>query len=151
VTVDLQTRLGVKVDYAAVDWGTVVARRAQKKPARPGRLADVPHQSCADCIDPTNKLIRADGSLSTNGCPRWRLIAKSDPEGRQVARSACCSAFSSAVDRGLRLDRMLAGRPWHEIDVPYVGVALMLALLVIGYVVTPPVVIRQAAALWGLS
>ena len=30
-------------------------------------------------------------------------------------------------------------------------VALVLALLMIGYVVTPPVVIRQAAALWGLS
>jgi peptide/nickel transport system substrate-binding protein len=31
VTVDLLTRLGVNVDYAAVDWGTVVARRTQKK------------------------------------------------------------------------------------------------------------------------
>jgi peptide/nickel transport system substrate-binding protein len=30
VTVDLLTRLGMKVDYVAVDWGTVVQRRAQK-------------------------------------------------------------------------------------------------------------------------
>src|SRR5262249_7146033 len=32
VTVDLLKRMGVNVDFAAVDWGTVVARRAQKNP-----------------------------------------------------------------------------------------------------------------------
>src|SRR5262249_22477559 len=36
VTADLLTRLGVKVDYAAVDWGTVVSRRAQKSPPGQG-------------------------------------------------------------------------------------------------------------------
>jgi hypothetical protein len=30
VTADLLKRLGVNVDFAAVDWGTVIARRAQK-------------------------------------------------------------------------------------------------------------------------
>jgi hypothetical protein len=32
VTADLLTRLGAKVDYVAVDWGTVVNRRSQKAP-----------------------------------------------------------------------------------------------------------------------
>jgi hypothetical protein len=31
---------------------------------------------------------------------------------------------------------------------PWIWVALVLALLVIGYVVTPPAVIQQATALW---
>jgi hypothetical protein len=34
---------------------------------------------------------------------------------------------------------------------PWVWVALVLALLMIGYVVTPPVVIQHAAALWSWS
>jgi hypothetical protein len=32
---------------------------------------------------------------------------------------------------------------------PWLWVALALALLMIGYIVAPPVVIRQAATLWG--
>jgi peptide/nickel transport system substrate-binding protein len=36
VTADLLSRLGIKVDYAAVDWGTVVARRARKSPPGQG-------------------------------------------------------------------------------------------------------------------
>jgi peptide/nickel transport system substrate-binding protein len=68
VTVDLLTRLGMKVDYAAVDWGTVVARRTQKTPPGQGGW-HVYHTSLAgvECADPTNKFIRADGSLAING------------------------------------------------------------------------------------
>ncbi|HEX9464020.1 MAG TPA: ABC transporter substrate-binding protein [Alphaproteobacteria bacterium] len=68
VTVDLLKRLGVNVDFAALDWGTVVARRAQK--AAPGRGGwHMYHTALAgvDCIDPTNKFVRADGSLGING------------------------------------------------------------------------------------
>ncbi len=36
VTADLLKRLGMKVDFVAVDWGTVVARRAQKSPPGQG-------------------------------------------------------------------------------------------------------------------
>ena len=39
VTADLLTRLGVKVDYAAVDWGTVVARRARSVARGASRVA----------------------------------------------------------------------------------------------------------------
>src|SRR6266478_5799460 len=36
VTVDLLKRLDMKVDFAAVDWGTLIARRMQKSPPRQG-------------------------------------------------------------------------------------------------------------------
>jgi peptide/nickel transport system substrate-binding protein len=36
VTVDLLQRLGMNVDYVAVDWGTVVQRRASKEPPEKG-------------------------------------------------------------------------------------------------------------------
>jgi peptide/nickel transport system substrate-binding protein len=36
VTADLLKRLDMKVDFAAVDWGTVMARAAQKSPPRQG-------------------------------------------------------------------------------------------------------------------
>ncbi len=80
VTVDLLTRLGMKVDYAALDWGTVVARRAQKAPPGQGGW-HVYHTSLAgvDCVDATNKWIRADASLAVNG---W---ASSPPVEAEVA------------------------------------------------------------------
>jgi len=68
VTADLLTRLGMKVDYAAVDWGTVVARRAQKSPpGQGGWQMYVISQYGVECIDPTNKYIRANGELAQNG------------------------------------------------------------------------------------
>jgi peptide/nickel transport system substrate-binding protein len=70
VTVDLLKRLDVTVDFAAVDWGTVVARRAQKNPPGQGGW-QMYHTTLAgvDCLDPTNKFIRADGSLAVSGWP----------------------------------------------------------------------------------
>jgi peptide/nickel transport system substrate-binding protein len=61
VTADLLTRLGMKVDYAAVDWGTVVARRAQKSPPGQG--------GWQICVDPTNKLLRVNGDKASFGWP----------------------------------------------------------------------------------
>ena len=46
VTADLLKRLGMNVDFAAIDWGTVGARRAAEDAAGTGRLADVPHLAC---------------------------------------------------------------------------------------------------------
>jgi peptide/nickel transport system substrate-binding protein len=70
VTVDLLKRLGMNIDYAAVDWGTVVARRAQKNPAAQGGW-HMYHTSLygVDCVDPTNKFLRADGNLAVSGWP----------------------------------------------------------------------------------
>ncbi len=68
VTVDLLKRLGINVDFAALDWGTIVARRAKKSPPDQGGW-HVYHTNLAgaDCVDPTNKFIRADGGISFNG------------------------------------------------------------------------------------
>ena len=55
VTADLLNRLGIKTDFVAADWGTVVARRVQKSP--PGRGGwHLFHTGTAgvDCADPTN-------------------------------------------------------------------------------------------------
>src|SRR5262249_57827766 len=57
LTADLLTRLGVKVDYAALDWGTVVARRAHKSPPGRGGWA-IFHKGLygVDCVAPPKKL-----------------------------------------------------------------------------------------------
>src|SRR5262249_47888675 len=70
VTADLLTRLGMKVDYAAVDWGTVVARRAQKSPPGQGgwHLFHTVTYG-VDCANPTNLLIRANGEKAFFGWP----------------------------------------------------------------------------------
>jgi peptide/nickel transport system substrate-binding protein len=57
VTVDLLTRPGMKVDYVAVDWGTVVQRPAQKSPPGQG--------GWQICIDGTNKRVRANGEKAS--------------------------------------------------------------------------------------
>jgi len=68
VTVDLLQRLAVNVDHAAIDWGTVVARRAQQNaPGQGGWQIYHTSPSGVDCATPTNILIRADGISGANG------------------------------------------------------------------------------------
>ena len=68
VTADLLKRLGMKVDLAAIDWGTVVARRGQKSPpGQGGWQMTVSWFAGADSINPTNRLIRANGEVANNG------------------------------------------------------------------------------------
>jgi peptide/nickel transport system substrate-binding protein len=68
VTADLLRRLGVNVDYAAVDWGTVVARRNKKEPpAQGGWNMYITSFYGVDNVDPTNKMIRSRGDLPVNG------------------------------------------------------------------------------------
>jgi peptide/nickel transport system substrate-binding protein len=94
VTADLLRRLDMKVDYAAVDWGTVVARRAQKSPQGGWHMY---HTSYAgvDCVDPTNKFIRANGEIVATGWPSSQEVesevsawfdAKTAEEEKIVAR-----------------------------------------------------------------
>jgi len=68
VTADLLKRLDIKVDFVAADWGTVVARRAQKVPPGQGGW-HIYHTSFAgaDCLDPTNAFLRANGNVQVNG------------------------------------------------------------------------------------
>jgi peptide/nickel transport system substrate-binding protein len=71
VTADLLKRLGMNVDFAAIDWGTNAARRAQKSP--PGRggwnMFHTWHAG-AVCVDPSSYTgIRANGDKAWFGWP----------------------------------------------------------------------------------
>jgi len=75
VTVELLKRLDMKVNYAALDWGTVVARRMRKSaPGQGGWSLCITSVAGIDCADPTNKLIRAYGELPTNGWANSPLV-----------------------------------------------------------------------------
>jgi len=71
VTADLLKRLGMNVDFAALDWGTVGARRAQKTPPGQGgwQMFHTWHAG-ADCISPAPyNAIRANGDKAWFGWP----------------------------------------------------------------------------------
>jgi peptide/nickel transport system substrate-binding protein len=66
VTADLLKRLDMKVDLAAVDFGTLVARRVQKSPPRQGGWQMfITSSPGVDNADPTG--LRANGSEPRNG------------------------------------------------------------------------------------
>jgi peptide/nickel transport system substrate-binding protein len=68
VTVDLLKRLDIKVDFAAVDFGTSVARAAQKSPPRQGGWhMFVTGIYGVDLADPTSIVLRANGNQQLNG------------------------------------------------------------------------------------
>jgi peptide/nickel transport system substrate-binding protein len=65
VTVDLLEHLGVKVDYAAVDFGTLVARAQQKSPPNQGGWHMYVNTAFGiDFAYPTIRLLHADGNLA---------------------------------------------------------------------------------------
>jgi peptide/nickel transport system substrate-binding protein len=71
VTADLLKRLGMNVDFAAIDWGTVGARRAQKAPPGQGgwQMFHTWHAG-ADCINPAVAVgTRANGDKAWFGWP----------------------------------------------------------------------------------
>ncbi len=71
VTADLLKRLGMNVDFAAIDWGTVGARRAVKTPPGQGgwQMFHTWH-SGADCINPAVAIgVRASGDKAWFGWP----------------------------------------------------------------------------------
>ena len=79
VTADLLKRLGMNVDYAALDWGTVGQRRAQKTPPGKGgwQMFHTWHAG-ADCISPAPyNAIRANGDKAWFG---WPNDAKTEAE-----------------------------------------------------------------------
>jgi peptide/nickel transport system substrate-binding protein len=64
VAADLRTRLGMTVDYVATNGSDLAARLAQGAwHIYPTAVAG------ADCIDPTNPSIRANGEVAANGWP----------------------------------------------------------------------------------
>ncbi len=71
VTADLLKRLGINVDFVAVDFGTVVARRVQKSPPGQGgwQMFHAAHAG-AVCVDPSSyTAIRANGDKAWFGWP----------------------------------------------------------------------------------
>jgi len=79
VTADLLKKLGMNVDFAAVDWGTNAARRAQKTPPGQGgwQIFHTWHAGAA-CIDPSSyTAIRANGDKAWFG---WPTSAKVEVE-----------------------------------------------------------------------
>jgi len=68
VTVDLLKRLDLKVELAAVDFGTVVARRAKKSPPHQGGWnMFITGYFGAEFADPTSRFLRANGDEQLNG------------------------------------------------------------------------------------
>jgi peptide/nickel transport system substrate-binding protein len=68
--VPLLTSLGIKVDFVATDWGSVVARRAQKSaPGQGGWQAFVTWNRGALHTDPTGPTNRANGEEAFFGWP----------------------------------------------------------------------------------
>jgi peptide/nickel transport system substrate-binding protein len=107
VTADLLKRLGMKVDYDAVDMGTVVARRAQKRPPGQGGWQIYPTSSYGlEFVDPTNQRLRADGQNASFGSPNIPEVeaevaawyeAKSLDEEKAVARRLNKAAFDHVI------------------------------------------------------
>ena len=70
VTADVLKHLGVNVDYVAVDWGTLVARRAQKAaPGQGGWQMFVTNTTGTDSINPSISWMRANGEKASFGWP----------------------------------------------------------------------------------
>src|SRR5262245_34832088 len=79
VTADLLKRLGVNVEFNAIDWGTNAARRAQKTPPGQGgwHMFHTWHAG-AVCVDPSSyTAIRANGDKAWFG---WPTIPKVEAE-----------------------------------------------------------------------
>jgi peptide/nickel transport system substrate-binding protein len=59
----------MKVDFAAVDWGTVIARIPQKSPPGQGgwQMTIFGTRGSVEDADPTSRSLRADGNFQGNG------------------------------------------------------------------------------------
>jgi peptide/nickel transport system substrate-binding protein len=93
VTTEALKKLGLNVEYVASDWGTVVTRRASKKPPAEGgwNMFETGWVG-SDTLDPsTNVMLRANGDKAWFGWPsddkleqlRMEWINATDSEARQ--------------------------------------------------------------------
>ena len=81
VTADMLARIGMNVDYQALDWGTVGARRAKKDPPNQGgwNIFHTWHAG-ADCINPAPYT-----ALDSSGDTAWFGWPKSDKVQATIA------------------------------------------------------------------
>jgi peptide/nickel transport system substrate-binding protein len=93
IATDMLKKLGLNVEYVASDWGTVVTRRASKKPPAEGgwNMFETGWVG-SDTLDPTtNVMLRANGDKAWFGWPsddrleelRIQWIKATDSEARQ--------------------------------------------------------------------
>ena len=76
VTADLLKRIGMNVQYAALDWGTVGQRRAKKEPPAEGgwHIFHTWHAG-ADCVNPAPYIaLDASGDTAWFGWPKSDLV-----------------------------------------------------------------------------
>jgi peptide/nickel transport system substrate-binding protein len=107
VTIDLLKRLGINIDVAAVDLGTMFARRTQKAPpGQGGWQMYVNVNTGTDFADPGNKLLRSTGELLSNGWAASPAVeagvaawyaATSVEEEKQIARRLNKAAFDHVL------------------------------------------------------
>ena len=76
VTADLLKRIGMNVDYQALDWGTVGQRRAKKeKPSEGGWNIFHTWHAGADCVNPAPYIaLNASGPTAWFGWPKSDLV-----------------------------------------------------------------------------
>jgi peptide/nickel transport system substrate-binding protein len=108
LTADLLKRLGMKVDFIATDWGTVVARRLQKSPPGQGGWHIFLSWTAGDYhISPaSNNLLRTNGDAGGVGWPNSPQVeaeitawfdAKTLDEEQTIARRLNKAALDHGV------------------------------------------------------
>jgi peptide/nickel transport system substrate-binding protein len=105
VTADLLRRLGMTVDFAAVDWGTNAARRAQKSPPGKGGWSMFHSwHAGAVCIDPSSyTAIRANGDKAWFGWPTSEKVETAidawyDADGLDAEQAAIRRLNRAAIE-----------------------------------------------------
>jgi peptide/nickel transport system substrate-binding protein len=107
VTVHVLQQLGVNVDHAAIDWGTVVARRAQQNaPGQGGWQLYHTSPYGVDLATPTSVHMRADGSSGANGwatspAVETELAAWFNSTSFEEERAVARRLNRAAMDHGL--------------------------------------------------
>ncbi len=110
VTADMLARIGMNVDYQAMDWGTVGARRAKKEPPSQGgwHIFHTWHAG-SDCVNPAPyTALDAGGPKAWFGWPNSPLIegligdwyAANDLEAEKTAMAAINKASFEFVTYG---------------------------------------------------
>jgi len=115
VTVDLMTKLGMKVDLLVSDWGTMAQRRLNQGPVDQGGWSCATYDMVGtDLIDPAvNPLLRGNGK---NGRPGW----PTSPRIEEL-RNAWLDAADLATRKRIAAEMQLQAFQ----DVPYIPLCLV--------------------------
>ncbi|KAA2213140.1 ABC transporter substrate-binding protein [Teichococcus oryzae] len=101
VTADMLSRIGMNVDYQALDWGTVGSRRTSKKPASEGGWnIFFSWHSGVDCINPAPyKGVSASGDKAWFGWPSSAEVERHIAEWYEAPDAAGENRALEAVNR----------------------------------------------------